>query len=84
MLKLIINYRSMIFFNYALKPTLTIPLQHRCSYPFGFFKTNWKSKDYMITKQIKAAVKSEQLKSLIKERGNLMNIINLTAILDRI
>ena len=52
-------------------------------YYFGFFKGSWKDKEYAITEQIKRTTTSEQLRQIIKTKGDLMNIVHLTAILDR-
>ena len=46
-------------------------------------KIIWKNKDYVITQQIKRTNKSEELYGIIKKRGAFMNLIHLTAVLNR-
>ena len=46
-------------------------------------KIIWKNKDYVLTQQIKRTNTSEELFGIIKKRGAFMNLINLTAVLDR-
>lgn len=49
----------------------------------GFFKGSYRNQDYAITLQIKAVKTKDQLTELIKKRGQNMNLIHLTTILDR-
>ena len=59
------------------------PLMLRLYYDMGFFKRSYQNQEYAITLQIKAVKTKEQLTELIKKRGQNMNLIHLTTILDR-
>lgn len=47
------------------------------------FKRTWRAQEQNITSWIKKTTTSQELLEVIKRKGHMMNIINLTAVLDR-
>ena len=50
----------------------------------AFFKNSIRSKDFAITENIKRCGTSEEIMKIIDKHGNHLNMVHLTAILDRI
>lgn len=55
-------------------------LQASGRFEFSFFRR----KEYVITERIKRCMTSEQIMGIITSSGKQLNIVHLTAILDRI
>lgn len=59
-------------------------LLHAPRFGFAFFKNGIRNKDFAITERIKRCGTSEEIMDIINKHGYQLNMVHLTAILDRI